>query len=75
MPEFYNKCNCKYQLKAQPYLDAIALGLRDNPKARSFLIRGTDQYLEYENATILWREQWQKRDPRDKMKSPFWSNY
>ena len=40
MPEFYDQANCRYQLAAQPYLAAIARGMRDKPASRAFLLKG-----------------------------------
>jgi len=71
MPEFYDG-NCLYQPKAQPYLGAIARGVRDKAASRAFLLKGTDHAEAYAGAELLWREQW---DKRRSMKCPFWSNY
>ena len=75
MPEFYDSGECKYQLAAQPYLAAIARGVRDDPASRAFLLQGTEFAQAYAGALTLWREQWKTRDPDDSMKCPFWSNY
>lgn len=75
MPEFYNHGTCRYQLAAQPYLDAIARGVRDNPASRAFLLEGTEYAQAYADAEPLWKDQWEMRDPTDSMKGPFWSNY
>jgi hypothetical protein len=75
VPEFYDHGNCRYQPAAQPYLAAIARGIRDNPASRAFLLKGTEYEPPYANAKPLWQEQWKKRDPTDSMKCPFWSNY
>lgn len=75
MPEFYDDCDCRYQPAAQPYLAAIARGIRDEPASRAFLLEGTEYERAYANAEPLWQEQWKRRDPTDSMKCPFWSNY
>jgi hypothetical protein len=75
MPEFYDGGKCRYQLAAQPYLAAIARGVRDDAVARAFLLDGTEHARSYGTAEPLWREQWQARDPSDSMVCPFWSNY
>ena len=75
MPEFYDHGACRYQLAAQPYLDAIARGIRDKATSRTFLLEGTVYAQAYARAEPLWQEQWKKRDPADSMKCPFWSNY
>jgi hypothetical protein len=75
MPEFYDRGTCRYQLAAQPYLDAIARGIRDEAASRAFLLEGTEYGQAYAAAEPLWREQWKKRDPADSLQCPFWSNY
>lgn len=75
MPEFYDNGDCKYQPVAQPYLAAIARGVKDDLASRAFLLEGTKYAQAYAGAEPLWREQWQTRDPGDSMKCPFWSNY
>jgi hypothetical protein len=75
MPEFYDRGDCRYQLAAQPYLAAIARGIRDAPAFRAFLLEGTEFAQAYAGAEPLWQEQWKRRDPSDSMKCPFWSNY
>ena len=75
VPEFYKDKICNYQLKAQPYLDAVARGVRDDAPFRSLLIQSTAFAEEYSGASPLWNEQWQRRDKSDTMKGPFWSNY
>ncbi len=75
MPEFYDHGTCRYQLAAQPYLAAIARGVRDEAASRAFLLEGTEFAQIYAAAEPLWREQWKRRDPADSMKCPFWSNY
>jgi hypothetical protein len=75
LPEFYDGGVCRLQPLAQPYLGAIACGVRDNSKCRDYLIDGTEYELSYKNCKPLWTEQWKQRDPGDKMKCPFWSNY
>jgi hypothetical protein len=74
MPEFYDG-RCRYQSAAQPFLDAIARGVKDHAAARTFLLDGTVFASAYAAAEPLWREQWQARDPSDSMVCPFWSNY
>lgn len=74
MPEFYDE-RCLYQKKAQPYLTAIARGVRDKATSRAFLLEKTEYEQSYVGAKPLWREQWKKRDPADFMLCPFWSNY
>ena len=71
MPEFYNQDTCRYQLAAQPYLDAIARGVRDNPASRAFLLGSTGYSQAYADAEPLWKDQWEMRDPTDSMKGPF----
>jgi hypothetical protein len=75
MPEFYKHGTCRYQKAAQPYLDAVARGIRDKPTSRAFILEGTEYAQTYAGADVLWREQWTKRDPADSMIGPFWSNY
>lgn len=75
MPEFYDHGACSYQLAAQPYLDAIARGVRDDTASRAFLLMGTEYAQAYAGAEALWREQRNIRDPSDSLKGPFWSNY
>jgi hypothetical protein len=75
MPEFYRGTSCRYQLKAQPFLDAIARGIRDQRDARAFVLEGTKYAKSYADADVVWREQWAKRDPTDSLQCPFWSNY
>lgn len=74
MPEFYDG-KCSYQKQAQPYLAAIARGIRDSAVSRAFLLEGTEYEHSYAGAKTLWHEQWKKRDPSDSMVCPFWSNY
>lgn len=74
MPEFYDG-KCSYQRRAQPYLGAIALGVRDNAASRDFLLAGTEYEKSYAGSMLLWREQWSRRDPTNSMTCPFWSNY
>jgi hypothetical protein len=75
MPEFYDHGTCGYQLVAQPYLAAIARGIRDEVASRAFLLEGTEHAQAYAGAEPLWSEQGKRRDPTDSMKCPFWSNY
>jgi hypothetical protein len=71
MPEFFTE-DYRYQLAAQPYLAAIARGVKDSPASRAFLLRGTEYAQSYETAEPLWQKQWQARG---NPKCPFWSNY
>jgi hypothetical protein len=50
MPEFYDRGTCRYQLAAQPYLAAIALGMRDAATSRMFLLEGTEYAQAYADA-------------------------
>jgi hypothetical protein len=75
MPEFYDDGVCRYQLAAQPYLAAIARGVRDDAASRAFVLDGTEYARAYADAKPLWQEQWKTRDPADRMVCPFWSNY
>jgi hypothetical protein len=75
MPEFYDHGTCRYQLAAQPYLVAIARGVRDSTASRAFLLQGTEYEQAYVDPEPLWREQWKRRDPINSMSCPFWSNY
>ena len=75
MPEFYDDGDCRYQPAAQPYLEAIARGVKGSALTRRFLLEGTEHATLYADAWPLWREQWQRRDPANAMKCPFWSNY
>ena len=75
MPEFYDNGACRYQLAAQPYLAAIARGIKDVATSRAFILEGTEHARAYAAAEPLWREQWKARDPADSMVCPFWSNY
>jgi hypothetical protein len=74
MPELYDS-NCTYQSRAQPYLQAIALGIRDSANCRAFVLEGTKHQSAYADAIPLWHEQWFERGPTNKMRCPFWSNY
>lgn len=74
MPEFYDG-RCSYQKQAQPYLAAIARGIKDSVTSRAFLLEGTEYEHSYAGAKPLWQEQWKKRDQSDSMVCPFWSNY
>jgi hypothetical protein len=74
MPEFFDE-RYKYQPRAQPYLGAIALGIRDSAVSRAFLLEKTQYEQSYAGAMPLWQEQWKKRDPNNSLKCPFWSNY
>lgn len=75
MPEFYEDATCDYQLAAQPYLGAIARGVRDQAASRAFLLQTTEYEMTYADAEPLWTDQWKKRDPTNSMACPFWSNY
>jgi hypothetical protein len=75
MPEFYDQCNCRYQLRVQNYLDAIARGVRDSAASRAFLLQETEYHQLYVAAKPLWQEQWNERDRANSLKCPFWSNY
>lgn len=75
MPEFYDGEGGNYSIRAQPYLDAIARGIRDDPVARAFLFEGTDFAQAYAGAKPLWQQQWQARDPKNANKAPFWASY
>ncbi|PBC01471.1 hypothetical protein CK220_26045 [Mesorhizobium sp. WSM3860] len=75
MPEFYDDGFCHYQPAAQPYLAAIARGVRDLAESPAFLLQSTKYETSYIDAEPLWREQWKQRDPANSMKCPFWSNY
>jgi len=75
VPEFYDNGLCRYQRAAQPYLAAIARGVRDDAASRAFLLQGTEHAQAYAGAEPLWHEQWQARDSRNSMICPFWSNY
>jgi hypothetical protein len=75
MPEFYDNGECRLMLRAQPYLAAIARGVRDEATSRAFLLKGTHYAQAYAGAEPLWRDQWKERDEYDLMKCPFWSNY
>jgi len=68
MPEFYDCGACGYQSAAQPYLDAIARGIRDDGASRKFLLEGTEYAQSFGSAKPLWRKQWDKRDPTNAMK-------
>lgn len=74
MPEFYDG-RCSYQKQAQPYLEAIARGIKANAVSRAFLLETTEYEHSYAGAQPLWQEQWKDRDPSDSMVCPFWSNY
>jgi hypothetical protein len=71
LPEFFAK-DYRYQLLAQPYLAAIAIGVRDQRASREFLLERTEFAQIYEFAEPLWQLQWQARG---NTKCPFWSNY
>jgi hypothetical protein len=75
MPEFYDRCTCRYQLAVQPYLDAIARGIQNHAASRAFILQETEYQQSYADAKPLWQEQWKKRDPGNSLKCPFWSNY
>ena len=71
MPEFFTE-DYRYQLSAQPYLAAIAIGVKTERASREFLLKGTEYARSYQNAEPLWQLQWQARGHT---KCPFWSNY
>jgi hypothetical protein len=71
MREFYKDCNNGYQKVAQPYLDAVARGIRDKSTSRAFILAKTEFSLLYADAVPLWQEQWAKRVLAD---CPFWAN-
>ncbi|OKO74665.1 hypothetical protein AC629_34730 [Bradyrhizobium sp. NAS80.1] len=71
MPEFFTE-DCRYQIKAQPYLAAIAAGVKTLLTSRQFLLLGTEYEQLYASAEPFWEEQWQARG---KMRCPFWTNY
>ena len=75
MPEFCDSAICRYQLRAQPFLNAIARAIRDHQGARDFLLDGTEYASAYRGADVLWHEQWKARDAANVMKCAFWSNY
>ena len=75
MPEFYDQGSSTYQLRAQPYLDAIARGIRCDPLSRAFLLKGTEFETSYDSAESPWQAQRERREPKKEMKGPFWSNY
>jgi hypothetical protein len=60
LPEFFAE-DYRYQRLAQPYLAAIARGVKDHPAARTFLLKGTEYAQAYESAEPLWQTQWQAR--------------
>lgn len=64
MPEFFTK-DYRYQLAAQPYLAAIARGVKEHRMSRAFLLRTTEYAQIYKSAGPLWQKQWQARgDPK-----------
>jgi hypothetical protein len=71
LSEFFTE-DYRYQSLAQPYLAAIAIGVRDQRLTREFLLEGTEYAQIYRDADPLWQQQWQARG---KTKCPFWSNY
>ncbi len=75
MPEFYADTACSYQVRAQPFLDAIARGIRDRADARNFVLRSTAFQASFDPSIPLWTEQWSARDPSNRLKCPFWANY
>ena len=56
MPEFYQPGTCRYQFAAQPYLDSIARGMRDEAASRAFLLDGTEYALAYADAEPRWKD-------------------
>lgn len=75
MPEFYEGSECNYQRRAQPYLDAIARGMRDHAALRAFMLKPTIYDDAYAGAELLWKEQWITREKKKPRIGPFWSNY
>src|SRR5258708_23454925 len=71
VPEYFTE-DYRYQLAAQPYLAAIAHGVKDYPASRAFLLRGTEYAQSYESAEPLWLKQLQARG---NPKCPFSPNY
>ncbi|MBR0993970.1 hypothetical protein JQ580_24930 [Bradyrhizobium japonicum] len=71
MVEFFTD-DYRYQRAAQPYLTAIARGVRDHPPTVAFLLEGTDYEQSFRDAVPLWQKQWAARGSS---KCPFWSNY
>lgn len=71
MAEFFTG-DYSYQKAAQPYLAAIARGVKDHSASRAFLLQGTDHEQSFREAVPLWQEQW---TARGSSKCPFWSNY
>jgi hypothetical protein len=71
LPEFFTE-DYRYQKNAQPYLAAIAAGVKDHPASRAFLLKNTEHAQTYEAAEPLWQKQWQARG---NTKCAFWSNY
>jgi hypothetical protein len=65
----------EYSNKAQPYLDAIALGFFDSHEFRNWLIDGTRMGSMYQDAKPLHDEQRKVRWKKRPTKQPFWANY
>jgi hypothetical protein len=74
MPEFFSP-ECNYQKKVQANLSAIAKGIKSDHQLICFLLEGTLHASAYEQAELLWAEQWKIRDPNNLMICPFWTNY
>jgi hypothetical protein len=64
-----------YSSKAQPYLDAIAMGFFASQQVRDWLIDRTPQSAAYKGALPLLDAQRAKRWAKGQTKQPFWSNY
>jgi hypothetical protein len=75
MPEFYSETSSNYQKRAQPYLDAVARGIKTSETARTFLLKNTVFETSFAANVPLWAEQWQKRDRANTLGCPFWANH
>ena len=75
MLEFYQGSECRLQPSAQPYLDAIARGMRDQAGLRAFMLEATPYADAYTGSELLWQEQSTTREKKKSMRCPFWSNY
>ena len=64
-----------YSEKAQPFLDAIALGFFGSGEIRDWLIEGTPAASRYAGAIPLYDEQRAVRWRSKPTKQPFWANY
>jgi hypothetical protein len=72
MPDYYSETSSAYQSRAQPYLDAVARGLRIIPATRDLLIAGTGHESAFRGSDLLWDEARRASGPRKKQ--PFWAN-